>query len=152
VGYTRLSGSKGIDYRYRREKEATKMTDEKITEEEISTLVDRFYAKVRRDPEIGPIFNKTVEDWPAHLALLKNFWSTVMLTTRRYKGDPMMTHLQLPLESDHFSRWLDLFAETAKEVMAPEHAASIIAKSERIAGNFKAGIAYKRGDLTRPHL
>jgi hypothetical protein len=68
----------------------------KITEEEISTLVDRFYAKVRLDLEIGPIFNAIVDDWPHHLALLKNFWSTVLLTTGRYKGDPMMRHLQLP--------------------------------------------------------
>jgi hemoglobin len=128
------------------------MAQEKITEEEISSLVDRFYAKVQLDPEIGPIFNEKVEDWPAHLALLKNFWSTVMLTTGRYKGDPMMTHLQLPLEPSHFNRWLELFAETAKEVMAPAHAAIIIAKSERIAGNFKAGIAYQRGSFTQPDL
>jgi hemoglobin len=81
-----------------------------ITEQEISTLVDRFYAKVRLDPDIGPIFNAVVDDWPHHLALLKDFWSTVMLTTRRYKGDPMMRHLQLPLDPDHFERWLALFA------------------------------------------
>lgn len=128
------------------------MAEEKITEEEISSLVDRFYAKVRLDPEIGPIFNEKVEDWPTHLALLKNFWSTVMLTTGRYKGDPMMTHLQLPLEPSHFNRWLELFAETAKEVMAPDHAAIIIAKSERIAGNFQAGIAYQRGNFPQPNL
>lgn len=123
------------------------MTEEKITEEEISTLVDRFYAKVQLDPEIGPIFNEAIQDWPTHLALLKNFWSTVMLTTGRYKGDPMMTHLQLPLEPNHFNRWLELFAETARQVLPPAHAAAIIAKSERIAGNFKAGIAYQRGSF-----
>jgi truncated hemoglobin YjbI len=44
------------------------MAEQKITEEEISNLVDRFYAKVQIDPEIGPIFNATVEDWPTHLA------------------------------------------------------------------------------------
>ena len=123
------------------------MTEQKITEEEISTLVDRFYAKVQLDPEIGPIFNETIEDWPTHLALLKNFWSTVMLTTGRYKGDPMMTHLQLPLEPNHFNRWLELFAETARQVLPPAQATAIIAKSERIAGNFKAGIAYQRGSF-----
>jgi hemoglobin len=123
------------------------MTEQKITEEEISTLVDRFYAKVQLDPEIGPIFNETIEDWPTHLALLKNFWSTVMLTTGRYKGDPMMTHLQLPLEPNHFNRWLELFAETARQVLPPAHAMAMIAKSERIAGNFKAGIAYQRGSF-----
>ena len=117
---------------------------DKITEPEISTLVDAFYAKVRRDPDIGPIFNAIVGDWPHHLATLKDFWSTVLLTTGRYKGDPMMTHLQLPLDPDHFSRWLTLFAETANEVLSPDHAREVIAKSHRIALNFKAGIAYRR--------
>ena len=115
--------------------------EEKITEQQISTLVDNFYAKVRRDEEIGPIFNAIIDDWPYHLDLLKNFWSTVLLTTGRYKGDPMMTHLQLPLDPDHFERWLTLFAETATEVLSPDHAATVIAKSRRIAQNFKAGIA-----------
>jgi hemoglobin len=115
-----------------------------ITEPEISTLVDAFYAKVRHDPDIGPIFNAIVGDWPHHLATLKDFWSTVLLTTGRYKGDPMMTHLQLPLDPDHFSRWLALFAETATEVLSPEHAAIVIAKSQRIAQNFQAGIAHQQ--------
>jgi len=127
------------------------MDSQKITEEEISELVDRFYTKVQLDPEIGPIFNTIVDDWPEHLAKLKDFWSTVMLTTGRYKGDPMMTHLQipLPLEPNHFSRWLSLFEETAKEVMAPAHAEAIIAKAERIAGNFKAGLAYQRSSFAQ---
>ena len=115
------------------------MSEQKITEAEISNLVDRFYAKVQLDPVIGPIFNQAIKDWPAHLALLKNFWSTVLLTTGR-----MMTHLQLPLQSDHFKRWLDLFAETATEVMPPAHAATVIEKSQRIATNFKMGIEFQR--------
>ena len=115
-----------------------------ITETQISDLVDRFYAKVRLDPEIGPIFNAIVGDWPHHLATLKDFWSTVLLTTGRYKGDPMMTHLQLPLDPAHFERWLALFAETANDVFPPELAANVIAKSQRIAQNFKNGIAFQR--------
>ena len=113
--------------------------EEKITEQEISILVNRFYAKVRLDPDIGPIFNAIVGDWPHHLATLKDFWSTVLLTTGRYKGDPMMTHLQLPLDPDHFERWLALFGETATEVLSPDHAAIVIAKSQRISQNFKSG-------------
>jgi hemoglobin len=115
-----------------------------ITETQISDLVDRFYAKVRLDPEIGPIFNAIVGDWPHHLATLKDFWSTVLLTTGRYKGDPMMTHLQLPLDPAHFERWLALFAETANVVFPSELAANVIAKSQRIAQNFKNGIAFQR--------
>src|SRR6185437_2686518 len=93
------------------------MSEEFISEQEISQLVDRFYAKVQLDPVIGPIFNQAIDDWPAHLALLKTFWSSVLLATRSYKGDPMLTHLQLPLEEAHFQRWLALFAETARETI-----------------------------------
>jgi hemoglobin len=120
----------------------------KISESQISTLVDRFYAKVRLDSEIGPIFNAIVDDWPHHLATLKDFWSTVLLTTGRYKGQPLMTHLQLPLDPDHFERWLTLFAETATEVLPPAIAATVIEKSQRIAENFKLGIAHHQSKAT----
>lgn len=116
----------------------------RISAEEISNLVDRFYEKVRLDPEIGPVFNEAVEDWPTHLSLLKDFWSTVLFTEHRYKGNPLSTHLKLQLEPPHFRRWLTLFAETAQQVMPPEHAAIVIAKSQRIAENFKMAIAYQR--------
>jgi hemoglobin len=62
--------------------------ESKITEQEISTLVDRFYVKVRLDPDIGPIFNAIVGDWPHHLATLKDFWSTVLLTSGATKATP----------------------------------------------------------------
>jgi len=118
---------------------------QQISEQEISELVDRFYAKVRQDEELGPIFNAVVDDWPYHLALLKNFWSTVLNTTGRYKGDPMMKHLQLSLDPPHFRRWLELFEETARETMQPDHAEIVVAKADRIAQNFLAGIAYVKG-------
>lgn len=95
-------------------------------------------------PQIGPVFNEAVEDWPAHLTTLKDFWSTVLLTGRRYKGDPLARHLGLPLQPEHFQRWLALFAETAREVMPPGHAAIVIAKSQRIAENFQLAMAYQR--------
>lgn len=114
-----------------------------ISESEIDMLVEAFYARVRTDPTIGPIFDKAVKDWPHHLALLKKFWATVLLTARTYQGDPLATHLKLPLERKQFERWLALFAETAHEVLAPDHAAIVIRKSEQIAKNFQSAIAYK---------
>jgi hemoglobin len=93
-----------------------------ITEQEIALLVDRFYDKVRVDPEIGPVFNDAVQNWDAHLALLKDFWSTVLLTTGRYKGNPLLAHFRLPIEERYFTRWLALFSETANEVMTAPHA------------------------------
>jgi hemoglobin len=119
-------------------------TSPRISEAQIANLVESFYDKVRLDPEIGPVFNATITDWPAHIALLKNFWSTVLLTTGRYKGDPMMTHLGLPIEHNHFDRWLHLFEETAVEVLPPHLATLVVSKAHRIAANFKMGIALNR--------
>jgi len=39
----------------------------------------------------------------------------------------MMRHLQLPLDPNHFERWLTLFAETATELLPPPIAAAVIA-------------------------
>lgn len=108
-----------------------------ITEEAIELLVDRFYAKVREDPEIGPIFNDAVESWPAHLALLKDFWSTVLLASGRYKGNPLLVHFPMKLEERHFTRWLDLFADTAREILLPDEAAAVVTKARNIATNIK---------------
>jgi hemoglobin len=112
-----------------------------ITEQEIALLVDRFYAKVRVDPEIGPVFNDAVQNWDAHLALLKDFWSTVLLTTGRYKGNPVLAHFRLPIEERYFARWLTLFSETANEVMTAPHAEVVIQKANFIALNMKRVLA-----------
>ncbi len=120
--------------------------DNPVSREEISELVDKFYGKVRVDPEIGPIFNAAIDDWPAHVALLKDFWSTVLLPERLYKGNALAKHLELSLDPPHFARWLALFGETAREVMPPQHADLVMFKSQRIAETFQSAIAQKRGD------
>jgi hemoglobin len=120
---------------------------QQVTTEEISVLVDAFYGRVQLDPLIGPIFNREVEDWPAHLGLLKEFWATVILGTRSFKGNPMEIHLKLLPEPRHFERWLELFAETANEVLTPAHAELFVGKSQRIAETFQRAIASHRSGL-----
>lgn len=117
--------------------------ESRITEQEISELVDRFYAKVRLDPEIGPIFNETVADWDVHLRLLKDFWSTVLLGTGRYKGSPPVAHFNLPIGDKHFERWLALFEETAGEVMRPLHAELVSERAHHIGENMKRVLSYR---------
>ena len=126
--------------------------EREITEEDIARLVERFYAKVRKDPEIGPVFNDAVKDWGEHIALLKNFWSSVLLASGRYKGSPMMAHLPLPIERQFFDRWLQLFAETAREVMPASLARIVTGKAERIAETLKLGLYASTPDshLTAP--
>src|SRR3546814_15846456 len=65
-----------------------------IDEQELERLVALFYARVRADEELGPIFNDAIDDWPEHLEKLVAFWSSVVLTSGRYKGNPMAAHLK----------------------------------------------------------
>jgi hemoglobin len=120
---------------------------EPVNEADINALVDAFYTKVQHDAVIGPIFNEAVEDWPAHLALLKGFWASVLLGMGRFTGNPLETHLKLPLSREHFERWLALFAETATELLPVEKAKLFIDKSQRIAETFQRGMAARRSGL-----
>jgi hemoglobin len=122
-------------------------TDAGITEAVIRNLVHAFYARVRCDVVLGPIFNTRVEDWPAHLEKLCAFWSSVMLMSGRYKGTPMRAHAELPggIASEHFQRWLALFHATAREVCPAAAAALFVDRSERIAQSLQLGIALHRG-------
>ncbi len=119
-----------------------------ITEAAIATLVERFYGKARRDPTIGPLFNAVVADWDEHLRNLCDFWSSVMLTTGRYHGNPMAAHLKHPIEREFFTQWLALWRETAAEVFAPEAALQFCAKAERIADSLKLALFYRPGAIS----
>jgi hemoglobin len=84
-----------------------------LNEEDVTLLVHTFYAKVRADALLGPIFKSIIKNnWAPHLSRMVDFWSTILLYTRKYKDDPMPKHMQLPVEQRHFDRWLLLFNET----------------------------------------
>lgn len=87
------------------------------TEDEVARLVHAFYARVRADALLGPVFAAHVEDWPAHLAQLVDFWSAMLRGTRRFHGAPVQRHNALPgLAPAMFERWLALFATTTAEL------------------------------------
>lgn len=121
-----------------------------IDEPMIDRLVRGFYARARRDPLIGPIFEREVGDWEAHFARMCDFWSSVALMSGCYHGQPMAKHLPLPIDTPHFNRWLELFAATAHEVCPPAAAAHFIERAHRIADSLELGIAAQRGEIRSP--
>ena len=106
----------------------------------IATLVDRFYEKVRRDTQIGPVFNAVVHDWDAHKRLLTSFWSSIALRAGTYRGNPMAVHRPLPIRAEHFDRWLALWAETCQEELDASHAAQMVDYAHRIGRSLKYGL------------
>ncbi len=107
----------------------------------IEVLVRRFYEKVRADALLGSIFETRIRDWEPHLKRMCDFWSSVALMTGRYHGTPMAKHLPLPVEAEHFDRWLALFEETAREICPAKAADHFIERARRIAESLEIGIA-----------
>ncbi len=109
-------------------------------EEAIAVCVREFYAKARADALLGPIFDAKVEDWDVHHRVVADFWSRALLGTERYQGKPFVVHAHLPVELEHFDRWLALFEEVARETLPPELAGKAIAKAHHVAASFRAGM------------
>ncbi len=116
-----------------------------IDETLISTVVETFYEKIRQDDQLGPIFNNRIEDrWSEHLAKMKDFWSSVLLTSGRYKGRPMQVHAQMgDLRPGDFSRWLVLFRANAHQVCPEDIAEVFIERAEKIAESLQLGLFYQ---------
>lgn len=102
-----------------------------LNEQNIAILVDRFYTEVRKDALLGPVFNGAIGNhWPEHLATLTDFWTSVLLASGRYKGNPMMAHLPIPqMDTQHFSRWIELWSETTAKIFGPEISSGLVAKA-----------------------
>jgi hemoglobin len=118
-----------------------------IDEAMIERLVRGFYARVRTDEMLAPVFDARIKDWEPHLQQMCAFWSSVALMTGRYHGAPMPKHLPLPIDAAHFDRWLALFEATANEICPPDAAAHFVERAQRIAASLELGVAGANGVL-----
>ncbi len=119
-----------------------------VDEAMIKSLVDEFYARIRADDVLGPIFTREISDWEPHLAKMYNFWSSVVLMTKRYDGRPVPAHVKIEgLDHPHFEHWLALFEKTARDVCPPEAAALFIDRANRIAQSLRLSLDFHRGVL-----
>jgi hemoglobin len=101
--------------------------------DEIRGMVDAFYAVVRVDPLLGPIFEGRVTDWDLHLDRMTSFWSAVLLAHPGFRGDPVGKHRGMSeLEPHHYDRWLELFGKVLGGLFEPEMAANIHARAVRM--------------------
>lgn len=111
-----------------------------VTEEQLDALVREFYASAGSDPLLGPVFTRAIPDWEEHYRIVQNFWSRALLGTSRYTGNPFSAHISLQLKPEHFTRWVELFKQTARRVLEPVAADRAIAKVEHMSTCFQAGL------------
>jgi len=117
----------------------------KVSEAQLERLIPSFYARVRDDALIGPVFHGAIGDWQQHLGKLVDFWSSVMLTSGRYKGSPVAAHLKhlFAITPPMFDRWLMLWAEVTAELMPPITAFALQDKAARIAESLKLALYFR---------
>ena len=114
-----------------------------VDEVYISLLVDSFYDKIRAHPALGPVFNDAIQDnWPEHLAKMKDFWASIALNAGRYSGKPVPAHQKHDsIRQAHFSVWLGLFQQTLDETApTPAAAGYFMERAERIAQSLQLAI------------
>ncbi len=123
---------------------AERVAETGVDEAMIAGLIQAFYARVRADALLGPVFEAHIADWDEHLARLTAFWSSIALMSGRYGGKPMQAHLPLDIGPRHFERWIALFAETAAEVCPPAAAAFFADRARQIGAQLQATLAAVR--------
>ncbi|MFK7988240.1 MAG: group III truncated hemoglobin [Sandaracinaceae bacterium] len=104
----------------------------------IEMLVDTFYERVQGDPLLSPVFARRIDSWPPHLLRMRGFWTAVLRGEPTYqvgpKGPPPHLHRGIAeLERAHFTRWLALFEEVARDVFAPAQAEHVVGRAHRMA-------------------
>ncbi len=111
----------------------------------IRTMVHTFYARVREDGFIGPVFDSRIDDWDHHLGRMVSFWRSILRVEPDFKpssrGAPPQLHQDITeLEIAHFERWLELFDEVTLEVFPEDAAAVVQARARRMAVVFSGGL------------
>lgn len=132
-----------------------------IDEGFVSDMVEGFYAAIREDDLLGPVFADRIADWPPHLARMKQFWRSILHNSGEFSGNPMARHMAIPgLEPLHFARWLELFYANLRTLAHDPRASEHVGERARmIAQSLLAGILVRRDGIagamhkdTLPHV
>jgi hemoglobin len=120
----------------------------------IARLVDSFYARVRADDLLAPIFAARIADWPGHLGRMNQFWRSVLHGSGEFSGNPMLKHLMIPgLQERHFERWLELFYATLGDLEScPQAALTAGTRARTIAASLLIGIETQRSGIAAAHV
>ena len=105
---------------------------------DIVRLVDGFYARVRADEILGPIFDGVAHtDWDHHLPKMYDFWEAVLFGAPGFQGNPLAVHRELatrvPLGAREFGRWVVLFHESVDMLFHGPSAGDTKLRASRIA-------------------
>lgn len=120
-----------------------------IDEGYLSQMVEEFYARIRADARLGPVFEAEIgENWEPHLERMKRFWASIALNAGSYSGKPVAVHQRLRgIEREDFDRWLGLFRATLDDTAPTSEAVNyLMIRTERIAQSLRMAMFVRNED------
>ncbi|WP_298864092.1 group III truncated hemoglobin [uncultured Sulfitobacter sp.] len=124
-----------------------------VSEAEIDRVVSQFYARVRVNPDLGPVFDFHVTDWPTHEEKIGRFWRNALLLHRSYEGNPMQIHKEAGnVRAEHFAIWLLLFDEVLAQELSRPLALAWSTLAHRIGRGLSYGLPHACGASGIPDL
>lgn len=117
----------------------------------IHRFVVEFYARLRKHPELGPIFERRLGGaWDSHMERLTDFWMTMLGGGTLYRGNPFDVHRKIEEMAEHqFDDWLALFEAAANDTLPANLADQATEKAHRIANSLKMGLFYRPQGLNQ---
>ena len=124
-----------------------------VTETQIDRVVSEFYARVRENRDLGPVFAVHVTDWVTHGEKIGRFWRNALLLHRSYDGNPMQIHKEAGnVRTEHFAIWLTLFDEVLPQELPEDLALAWSALAHRIGRGLSYGLPHACGAAGIPDL
>ena len=116
-----------------------------VDDEFVARMVDLFYARIRSDEVLGPIFEAHVADWAPHLESMNRFWRSILFSSGEFNGNPMLKHVVIPdLHREEFARWLDLFDATLTKIGSAEARALVMERARSVANSLLNAVVVHR--------
>lgn len=106
----------------------------------LSRLIKWFYAKVRYEPELEPIFKAHVHSWPEHIRVIIDFWAGMTGGPSTYRSG-MGRHFRMKLQPAHFDMWLKVWDQNNRDLLPEREAGEMIALGHNLADDLQRMIA-----------
>ena len=118
--------------------------------EGILKLIRTFYVDARQHALLGPIFSSQIQDWPAHLEKIADFWALQCGGPTRYRGGFAGAHMSLGLRPEHFQHWLGLWELNNGRHLAPREAMELNSRAQKLGRRLFSMTQSRRPFATPP--
>lgn len=103
----------------------------------LALLLRHFYSDIRQHEVLGPIFNRQIEDWPAHLEKIGSFWARLTGGPPGYSGQMPAKHMNLGIDARHFAVWLQLWSFNCSSYLKQDEAREMITLAHEVGKRLK---------------